>query len=112
DFTGDSNTAPPELSYFEPFAVPQSKKVPINIIQLHLSRDTKLDIGQEARSAAEQLSDLTTLDETSAPLKASGPWGEKKDMYLKSLRLISVLQEPDSETEYLVELALQERKVS
>ncbi len=111
-YVGDSNTAPPELSYFEPFAVPQSKKVPINIIQLHLSRDTKLDIGQEARSAAEQLSDLTTLDETSAPLKASGPWGEKKDMYLKSLRLISVLQEPDSETEYLVELALQERKVS
>ncbi|KKM74987.1 hypothetical protein LCGC14_1394830, partial [marine sediment metagenome] len=44
--------------------------------------------------------------------KASGPWGEKKDMWMKSLRLVSVLQEPDSETEYLVELALQERKVS
>ncbi|KKL84640.1 hypothetical protein LCGC14_1962660, partial [marine sediment metagenome] len=42
----------------------------------------------------------------------SGPWGEDKDMWLKSLRLISVLQESDLETEYLVELALQERKVS
>ncbi|KKM07185.1 hypothetical protein LCGC14_1736480 [marine sediment metagenome] len=112
DFVGDSNTAPPELSYFEPFAVPQSKKIPINVIQLHLSRDSKYDVGQEARSAAEQLSDLHTLDETSSPLKASGPWGEDKDMWVKSLRLISVLQEPDLEAEYLVEVSLQERKAS
>jgi hypothetical protein len=112
DLTGDSNTDPPELSYFEPFAVPQSKKVPINVIQLHLSRDAKYDIGQEPRSAADQLSDLQTLDEASAPLVASGPWGEGKNMWLKSLRLVSVLQEPDLEAEYLVEVALQERKVS
>ncbi|KKK85444.1 hypothetical protein LCGC14_2773240, partial [marine sediment metagenome] len=30
NFTGDSTSAPPEISYFEPFAVPQSKKIPIN----------------------------------------------------------------------------------
>lgn len=112
EFTGDSTTAPPELNYFEPFAVPQSKKVPINIIQLHLARDAKLDIGQETRSAAEQLSDLTTLNETATPLVASGPWGEDKNMWLKSLRLLSVLHEADLEPEYLVEVSLQERKVS
>ncbi len=112
DFVGDSATAPPELNYFEPFAVPQSKKIPINVIQLHLVRDAKYDIGQEARSAAEQLEDLRVLDEDAAPLKASGPWGENKDMWLKSLRLVSVLQEPDLEAEYLVEVSLQERKVS
>ena len=112
DFVGDSATAPPELSYFEPFAVPQSKKIPVNIIQLHLSRDIKYDMGQEARSAEEQLSDLTTLDEAAAPLVASGPWGEDKNMWLRRLRLISVIHEQDMEPEYLVELTLQERKVS
>ncbi|KKL95108.1 hypothetical protein LCGC14_1857910, partial [marine sediment metagenome] len=55
---------------------------------------------------------LHTLDEASSPLKASGPWGESKDMWVKSLRLVNVLQEPDHEAEYLVEVALQERKVA
>ena len=112
DFIGDSNTAPPEISYFEPFAVPQSRKIPINVIQLHLSRDSTYDIGQEARSAAEQLSDLTALDKSPSPLKASGPWGEDKDVWMKHLRVVSVIQEPDMEPESLVELALQERKAS
>ncbi|KKL67043.1 hypothetical protein LCGC14_2138930 [marine sediment metagenome] len=112
NYTSDDDTAPGELNYFEPFAVPQSKKIPINVIQLHLVRDAKYDVGQEARSAAEQLSDLTTLDESATPLKASGPWGEDKDMWVKSLRLVSVLQEHDREAEYLVEVSLQERKVS
>ena len=111
-FVGDSNTAPPELSYFEPFAVPQSRKIPVNVIQLHLARDTSYDIGQEHRSSAEQLSDLVDLDESAAPLKASGPWGEDKDMWLRGLRVIKVLQEPDLEPEYLVEVSLQERKAS
>ncbi|KKL59384.1 hypothetical protein LCGC14_2215880, partial [marine sediment metagenome] len=112
NLVGDSNTDPPELSYFEPFAVPQSKKIPINVVQLHLVRGARYDTGQEARSAAEQLEDLRVLDEDAAPLKASGPWGEDKDMWVRSLRLVSVIQESDLEPEYLVELALQERKVS
>ncbi|KKM81499.1 hypothetical protein LCGC14_1329160 [marine sediment metagenome] len=112
DFTGDSNAAPPELSYFEPFAVPQSQKIPVNVIQLHLARDTAYDMGREARSAAEQLEDLRVLNESADSLKASGPWGENKDMWLRSLRLVRVIQEPDMEPEYLVELALQERKVA
>ncbi|KKN26264.1 hypothetical protein LCGC14_0876390 [marine sediment metagenome] len=112
DYTGDVNTQAGELNFFEPFAVPQSRKIPVNVIQLHLSRDTKYDVGQEARSAAEQLSDLTVLNKAPAPLKASGPWGEDKDMWVRSLRLISVLQEPDLEAEYLVEVSLQEREVS
>ena len=111
-FVGDSATAPPEISYFEPFAVPQSKKVPLNIVQLHLVADETEGERREARTAAQQLSDLHTLDESSSPLKASGPWGESKDMWLKSLSLISVIQEPDAEAEFLVEVALQERKVS
>jgi len=112
DYEGDSNTDPPELSYFEPFAVPQSKKVPINVIQLHLAAGTTLDMGKEPRSAAQQLDDLRVLNEAAAPLKASGPWGEDKDMWVRSLRLVSVIQESDLEPEYLVELALQERKVA
>lgn len=112
DFTGDSTSNPPELSYFEPFAVPQSKKIPVNIIQLHLVADETGGKRREVRTAAEQLSDLTTLNESPNPLKASGPWGEDKDMWLKSLRLISVIQELDLEAEYLVEVALQERKVA
>ena len=112
DFVGDSTSAPPELSYSEPFAVPQSKKVPINVIQLHLVANEIDGERVEVRTAAQQLSDLHTLDESSSPLKASGPWGENKDMWLKSLRLVSVIQEHDVETEYLVEVALQERKVS
>ena len=112
DFTGDSTTAPPELSYFEPFAVPQSKKIPINVIQLHLVADSVGGERREVRTAAQQLSDLHTLDESASPLKASGPWGESKDMWLKSLRLISVIQEHNTEAEFLVEVALQERKVA
>ncbi|KKL85175.1 hypothetical protein LCGC14_1957330, partial [marine sediment metagenome] len=112
EFTGDSETAPPEISYFEPFAVPQSKKIPVNVIQLHLVADDIDGERVEVRTAAQQLSDLHTLDESPSPLKASGPWGEAKDMWLKSLRLVSVIQEPDLEAEYLVEVALQERRVS
>lgn len=112
DFTGDSATAPPEISYFEPFAVPQSQKVPINVVQLHLVADEVDGERREVRTAAQQLSDLHTLDESASPLKASGPWGENKDMWLKSLSLIGVIQEPDAEAEFLVEVALQERKVS
>lgn len=112
DYTSDDDTEAGEINYFEPFAVPQSRKIPINILQLHLVRGATQDAGREVRSAAEQLSDLVTLDEASAPLVASGPWGEDKNMWLKSLRLISVVQESDLEPEYLVEVALQERKVS
>lgn len=112
DFTGDSATAPPELNYFEPFAVPQSKKVPINVLLLHLARDTSYDMEREVRSASEQLSNLATLNETSAPLVASGPWGEDTNMWLKSLRVVEVIQESDLEAEYLVEVELQERKVA
>jgi len=112
EYVGDDNTEAGEINYFEPFAVPQSKKIPINVVQLHLVRGARYDTGQEARSAAEQLEDLRVLDEDAAPLKASGPWGEDKDMWVRSLRLVSVIQESDLEPEYLVELALQERKVS
>ncbi len=112
NFTGDSTSAPPEISYFEPFAVPQSKKIPVNVIQLHLVADSVDGERVEVRTAAQQLSDLHTLDESSSPLKASGPWGESKDMWLKSLRLVGVIQEPDLEAEYLVEVSLQERKVA
>jgi len=112
NFVGDSATAPPELNYFEPFAVPQSKKVPLNTLLLHLVRGAEYDMGQEVRSAAEQLSDLATLDESSSPLVASGPWGEDTNMWLKSLKVVEVIQEPDLEAEYLVEIELQERKVA
>ncbi len=112
DFVGDSTSAPPELSYFEPFAVPQSKKIPVNVIQLHLVADEVEGGRREVRTAAQQLSDLHTLNESASPLKASGPWGESKDMWLKSLKLVSVIQEPDLEAEYLVEVTLQERKVA
>ncbi|KKL83367.1 hypothetical protein LCGC14_1975450, partial [marine sediment metagenome] len=112
NFVGDSATAPPELNYFEPFAVPQSKKVPLNTLLLHLVRGAEYDMGQEVRSAAEQLSDLATLDESSSPLVASGPWGEDTNMWLKSLKVVEVIQEPDLEAEYLVLVELQERKVA
>lgn len=111
-YTTDDASQAGEIVYFEPFAVPQSRKIPLNVIQLHLARGVRLDVGHEARSAEEQLSDLTTLDETAAPLVASGPWGEDKNMWMKHLRLVKVIHEPDSEPEYLVEVALQERKVS
>ena len=112
NFVGDSATAPPELNYFEPFAVPQSKKVPLNTLLLHLVRGAEYDMGQEVRSAAEQLSDLATLDESSSPLVASGPWGEDTNMWLKSLKIVEVIQEADLEAEYLVLVELQERKVA
>ncbi len=112
NFVGDSTSAPPELNYFEPFAVPQSKKIPVNVIQLHLVADEVGGERVETRTAAQQLSDLHTLDESSSSLKASGPWGEDKDMWVKSLDLISVIQEPDLEAEYIVSVTLQERKVS
>ena len=112
NYTGDVNTTAGELNYFEPFAVPQSRKLPVHVIQLHLARDSSLDIGIEHRAASEQLSDLATLNESAAPIKASGPWGEDKDMVVRSLQLVQVMQEPDVEAEYLVEVGLQEREVA
>src|SRR3972149_2504883 len=111
-YIGDVSTTAGEIAYFEPFAVPQSRKLPAYIVQLHLARDSSLDIGKEYRSSAEQLSDLAALNESATTVKASGPWGENKDMVVRSLQLVEVIQEPDVEPEYMVTVELQEREVA
>lgn len=110
-YVSNDTTEAGEINYFEPFAVPQSRKIPIHVVQLYLAEGSKLSDGREYRAAADQLSDLTALSEDAATLKASGPWGENKDMWVKSFRLLSVTQEADLEAEYLVEVSLQEREV-
>ncbi len=111
DYTGDSTSAPGEVSYSEPFAMPQSRKLPIHVLQLHLAEGVQHDLDQEVRPPEDQFSDLNTLAESATPLKASGPWGEDKDMIVKRTRLIEILHEDRTQPELLVEVVLQEREV-
>jgi len=110
DYIGSAATAFGEILYFEPYAVPQSRKIPVHTVYLHLGRDDRTDMGIEPRSAPEQFLDLQALEEAAAPVAAFGPWGENQSMWVRKLSLVEVLQESDREQEFLVELVLQERE--
>ncbi|KKK48847.1 hypothetical protein LCGC14_3140990, partial [marine sediment metagenome] len=111
DFTTDSATAaPPELNFVEPFAVPRGNHIPMYSVQLHLATSIRLDDEVEARSSEEQFNDLATLLEQAAPVASFGPWGDNKNVWLKKLRLIEVLQRGGQEPELLVEALIQRRE--
>lgn len=111
-WTSDSSTVPPELNYFEAFAVPQSKKLPLLSMMLLLQDGIRHDESVESRSAAEQFSDLQTLVEGASAVVASGPWGESFNCWARSLRLLDTIQSGDGEHGLVIDLALQHRESS
>lgn len=106
-YVSDDDLIPPELTYFEPYAVPQSKKVPVWSALLQLEESIMHEQGIERRTALQQLNDLITLSETHAPVVCSGPWGTK-NMFVRSFKVQSNIQDGRTEGTYITAIELQE----
>lgn len=110
DFVSDGVTEAPELNFVEPFAVPRGRHIPMYSVQLHLATGIHLDDEVEARSSLEQFNDLETLLGQPAAVASFGPWGDNKNVWVRGLRLIEVLQTGGQEPEFLVEALIQRRE--
>ncbi len=110
DYTGDSASAAGELNLVEGFAVPQSRKVPVYTVQLHLAAGIRYDDRLEARSALEQFSNLQTLQEQATAVSSYGPWGDAINVWVRKIHLVEVIQAGDREPEFLVEAIIQRRE--
>lgn len=106
-FSSNSETIPPELTYFEPYAVPQSKKIPVWSTLLWLEEGIRHETGIERRTALEQLNALITLAESHAPVVCSGPWGTK-NMFVRSFKVQSNIQDGTAEGVLVADITLQE----
>lgn len=98
-----------EVVYFEPFAVPVSRSVPVIDVVLRLSEDLHHDFSAEGRSTVEQLNDLIALAEDSTPVEMKGPWGEWFG-HVRKVQVQEVIQEGIQEPEYLLAVRLQRRE--
>ena len=112
DYVGDSNTVAGEVTYFEPYAAPRSRKVPLIGMLLRLADGIRHDEGLEGRSATEQFNDLVALAEQAASITTYGPWGDGVNGWVRSLQLKEVRQEGASGPEFLVDVVLQKREQS
>ncbi|KKK62746.1 hypothetical protein LCGC14_3001270, partial [marine sediment metagenome] len=110
DFVSDDVTEAPELNFVEPFAVPRGRHVPMYSVQLHLATGIRLDDEVEARSSLTQFNDLETLLGQATAVASFGPWGDNKNVWVRGLRLIEVLQTGSQEPELLVEALIQKRE--
>ncbi len=110
DLVSDDVTEAPELNFVEPFAVPRGRHIPMYSVQLHLATGIRLDDEVEARSSLTQFNDLETLLGQPAAVASFGPWGDNKNVWVRGLRLIEVLQTGSQEPEFLVEALIQRRE--
>ena len=110
DYTGNVASAAGELNLVEGFAVPQSQKVPIYSVQLHLASEIHYEESVESRPPLTQFSDLQALQEQAASVVSYGPWGDKINVWVRKIRLVEVLQKGMEEPEFLIEAIIQRRE--
>ncbi|HXH05359.1 MAG TPA: hypothetical protein VNI83_02095 [Vicinamibacterales bacterium] len=110
DYTGDSASSAGELNYWEVFAVPQSRKVPVVTAHLLLEEGIYHDEEVEQRSPSAQFNDLAALLEQATPVSTTGPWGEAVSAKVARLRIIETLQDGNTEPRFIVEVGLQLRE--
>jgi hypothetical protein len=113
DYVSDVSTDAGELTYFEAFAAPQSRKVPIVIARLHLATGMHTERGRDPRTVDEMIDDLYELSEE-GPLSAiTAPWIRGGGYcQVKSVELVETRQEGTKDPEFVVEVALQMRDVA
>lgn len=112
-YTGPAaDTAPVPLVYFKPYAVPQSQKVPVIKVILHLAAGIRHDMSKEGRNAITQYTDLDALSRQAASVVSSGPWGEDVSVWVRYVQLLQTVQEGIGEPELLVEVTLQKREAA
>lgn len=108
-YASNNNAAKGEITYYEPLFVPQVRYTPTTSFMLNLEYGQAYDSTVEDRTAAQQLSDLATLNEA-APVSVSGPWGDSLTAYVRNLSLEGTRQEASGEYSFLVRVTLQERE--
>lgn len=108
-YVGASEDAAAELVYLEPFAVPQSRKMPVVSVQLLLSGGLHDETG-EPRSALDQMNDLQVLAEQASPVDVEAPWLSGGKAWVRKVRVAEAHQEGDREPELVVVASLQERE--
>lgn len=107
-WVSNSTTSPPELRYWEAFAVPQSKKLARTSVYLILQEGFQTDGGFEDRTALQQLDALQSLLVSPIPVQSSGPWGDEV-VTVKDLRIQTTLQGGEGVDSFLAKLTMQER---
>lgn len=105
------------LTYFEPFASPQPRKIPIYTIRLYLAGGLQTDKAIIGRTANEQMTDLMALSEKAdLVLCQDAPWeralGDPTDssVYVRSVNLVEASQEGSRDPEFIVEVTIQRRE--
>lgn len=111
DYTGDVNTTAGEIQFLEPFAVPQSRKVPAIRVTLHLGSEQLYGPGKEHRDPATQLNDLVALAEDPTAIALNGPWGDDYG-WVRNVRILDTIQVGQGKTEFVAEAMLQKREES
>lgn len=110
DYSSNSATLPPELNYFEGFAVPQSKKLPQLVFSLQLEEGLRHDNEIETRSSLQQLEDLQELAESASAVLTYGPWGEAVPAWVRKVRITNTFQSGTFSPAFTVAVTLQERE--
>jgi len=111
DYTSNSTTAAGEISYFEAFCAPQSRKIPVIACHLELAEGLRHEGGEiEERTALAQFADLQALLEQATAVSTYGPWGEAKNAFVRRARIVETAQEGTFAPSFIVELGLQLRE--
>lgn len=109
DYVYDGSGAPPELNYFEPFAVQNPRNTPLLTFYLLLAEGVFLDQSIDDRSATDQYSDLESLLASVVPFSTSGPWGENVYGTLQGLNITAEMPQDTNPDEIVVMVQVQVR---
>lgn len=112
-YTGASATAAGYLTYFEPFAIPQSNKTFSTTVELLLEGEQAYEDGsRETRTPVQQYNDLKALTETGA-VDATVPWSESAvTIVARGLELTEMRQDGNGAPRFVVQLGLQDREAA
>lgn len=112
DYTGKNTSAQGKITYFCPFASPQSQKTQVVSVNLLLEENIWTSQGPKGNSALAQLLELQTLAESAGYVSTSGPWGEAVQAKVVQVRVASTSQALEHNANFIAQVALSFRGVS
>lgn len=112
-YTSNTSTSAGRITYFEPFAIPRSRRVPLVgclfILESGMRHEDRID----ERTALEAFQDLQTLLENATAISATGPWSTSaSNAFLRSLKIVKTDQIGQGEQRFTVQAILQLREAA
>lgn len=112
-YTGASDQAAGRITYFEPFAIPRSRRVPLVGCLFLLESGIRHEDRLDERTALEQYNDLQTLLESATAVSAIGPWSSSaSNIFIRSLKIVKTDQMGEGEQRFTVQAIFQLREAT